>query len=69
MTDDESMLEGLLFNIAAPRTEEKKTSLDSGVQGCFPQDRRRGTRERERVCVCVWGGCLRCQCHCQGRGL
>jgi hypothetical protein len=36
MTDDESMLEGLLFNIAAPRTGEKKTSLDSGVQGCFP---------------------------------
>lgn len=49
------MLEGLLFNIAAPRTGEKKTSLDSGVQGCFPQDRRRGTRERERVCACVRG--------------
>lgn len=47
-----------MFNIAAPRTGEKKTSLDSGVQGCFPQGRRRGMRgrERERVCVCVGGG-------------
>lgn len=73
MTDDESMLESLLFNIAALRTGEKEDVV--GLRGASLKVGEERGGERGRIRVCVYGGGgegrggeggLRCQCQCQG---